>query len=121
MSMRDWAAGVLSLKKTVPLRLTLMSVAKPWMLASPAPLTSHCEEGLPGRQFSASMALAGEAQEAMAACVRESRRKVHERKTIAEALHAVFPFPTPAPAPRRAEPLNRSSRRIGLGLTSSLA
>ena len=29
------------------------------MLASPAPVTSHSEDGLPGRQFSATLALAG--------------------------------------------------------------
>ena len=40
-----------------------MSVAKPTMLgSSPSMLTSHWLEGLPGRQFSATMAFAGEAQ-----------------------------------------------------------
>src|SRR5919197_5356378 len=37
--------------------LTLMLSAKPWMLESPAPLTSHVLCGVPGRQFSASIAL----------------------------------------------------------------
>src|SRR6267143_1187576 len=37
-----------------------MSVAKPWMLASPAPMMSHSVEGFPGRQFSATIAFAGE-------------------------------------------------------------
>src|SRR5262245_48531284 len=32
-----------------------MSVANPWMLASPAPLTSHCVAGLPGSAFSAAI------------------------------------------------------------------
>ena len=43
-----------------------MSVAKPWMLASPAPATSHWSRGVPGRQFSASISLPGTAQEAWA-------------------------------------------------------
>src|SRR3954467_8229786 len=42
--------------------LTLMSVAKPWMVESPLPLTSHSVLGLPGRQFSATMAFAGASQ-----------------------------------------------------------
>ena len=41
---------------------TLMSVAKPWMLGSPAPVTSHSEAGFPGRQFSATISLAGGSQ-----------------------------------------------------------
>src|SRR5262245_15556889 len=90
MSRRDCAAGVLSLKKTVLPRLTLMSVANPWMLESPAPLTSHCEEGLPGRQFSASMALAGDAHEATAAGVRASKRKVIESNTPSHPWRRVF-------------------------------
>jgi hypothetical protein len=40
-------------------RLTLISVANPWMVVSPAPLISHSLEGLPGRQFSATIGLAG--------------------------------------------------------------
>ena len=55
---------MLTLNETVSPRFTLMSVAKPWRLASPAPLMSHSPGGLPGRQFSASMALAGLPQSA---------------------------------------------------------
>ena len=47
---------MLTLNETVWPRFTLMSVAKPWRFASPAPLTSHSLGGLPVRQFSASMA-----------------------------------------------------------------
>ena len=57
--MRYAEAVVSTLNETVPPRLTLMSVAKPWRLASPEPLTSHSLAGLPGLQFSASMALTG--------------------------------------------------------------
>ena len=52
------------LNEIVPPRLTLMSVAKPWMFASPAPLMSHSLEGLPALQFSASIALDGLTQSA---------------------------------------------------------
>ena len=47
------------LNSTVSPVSTLMSVAKPWIDASPAPLTSHSEAGLPGRQFSATISLSG--------------------------------------------------------------
>src|SRR5262249_29984046 len=39
----------------VPPWLTLMLVANPWMLGSPAPLMSHWLEGLPGSAFSATI------------------------------------------------------------------
>src|ERR1700737_2802707 len=39
-----------------------MSVAKPWMLASPAPMMSHSVEGSPARQCSATITFAGERQ-----------------------------------------------------------
>ena len=43
-----------------------MSVAKPWIAALPAPETSHSDAGDPGRQFSASISLAGFPQSALA-------------------------------------------------------
>jgi len=52
------AAVVSILKSMLCPRLTLMSVANPWMLGSPAPSTSHSLAGLPGRQFSATTGLA---------------------------------------------------------------
>ena len=54
------------LKCTVPPCGTLISVAKPWMLESPIPETSHWFCGVPGRQFSASISLPGAAHEAWA-------------------------------------------------------
>src|SRR4051812_10925662 len=65
MSSRHCLAFVLTLKRTVPPRFTLMSVAKPWIDVSPRSNVgmSHCEDGVPGRQFSRSMSFAGEAHE----------------------------------------------------------
>src|SRR5205823_15015173 len=45
-------ADVSILKSSVPPGATLMSVANPWMLASPAPDTSHWLAGSPGFWFS---------------------------------------------------------------------
>jgi hypothetical protein len=50
---------VLTLKDTVAPWFTLMDVAKPWIVESPAPLISHWLCGVPGRQFSASMVFLG--------------------------------------------------------------
>ena len=47
---------VLILKWTVSPWSTLMSVANPWMLGSPPPLTSHSLCGLPGFEFSQTIA-----------------------------------------------------------------
>src|SRR5919202_2198549 len=52
MSSRYDRAAVLTLKRTVSPRLTLMSVAKPWIDVLPAPVTSHVERGVPGFVFS---------------------------------------------------------------------
>jgi len=41
-------ADVSILKSSVPPGATLMSVANPWMLVSPAPDTSHWLAGSPG-------------------------------------------------------------------------
>jgi hypothetical protein len=41
--------------------LTLISVAKPWIVASPMPEMSHSERGFPARQFSAVIAFAAQA------------------------------------------------------------
>ncbi len=66
-------AFVSTLNPTVSPRLTLMSVAKPWMLESPAPVMSHSLAGLPGRQFSATIAFAGAAH-AFVPVVNDQRR-----------------------------------------------
>jgi hypothetical protein len=54
MSMWYDAASVSILKCTVSPRLTLMSVAKPWIVASPASAVgmSHPARGVPGSAFS---------------------------------------------------------------------
>src|SRR6266850_5338422 len=56
--MRYADASVVILKFSVAPWLTLISVANPWMVASPDPTTSHCEAGLPGREFSHAIAFA---------------------------------------------------------------
>src|SRR4051812_10635142 len=52
MSMWYAAAVVLTLKETVLPALTLCSVAKPWIVGSPSPGTSHWLDGDPGSAFS---------------------------------------------------------------------
>jgi len=51
----------------VPLLLE-MSVAKPWMLASPDPEMSHSLAGLPGLEFSHGIRLAIDGSQGSAAC-----------------------------------------------------
>ena len=51
------AAVVVTLKETVPPLFTLMSVANPWIVASPDPVMSHSDLGLPGSWFSAGIGL----------------------------------------------------------------
>src|SRR5712692_10626283 len=68
-------AVVLILKWTVWPWLTLISVAKPWMLRSPASLMSHSVEGLPGFEFSQAMAFAiGGLQEKVCAFAKVTAR-----------------------------------------------
>src|SRR4051794_37378822 len=52
--MSSWydLAGVFTLKRTASPTLTLISVAKPWMVELPAPLTSQVVDGVPGWMFS---------------------------------------------------------------------
>src|SRR3954470_7437994 len=65
MSSRHARAGVLTLNRIVLPRFTLMSVAKPWIVVSPLSKVgiSQVVDGVPGRQFSFSMSLAGAAHE----------------------------------------------------------
>ena len=44
------------LNDTVSPWSTLISVANPWIDGSPTPVMSHSEAGLPGKQFSATIA-----------------------------------------------------------------
>src|SRR3954447_5848532 len=50
-------AGVVTLNEIALPLLTLMSVEKPWIVASPDPDTSHSDGGLPGCWFSAGIGL----------------------------------------------------------------
>ena len=58
-------ASVSTLKLIDSPRPTLMSVAKPWMLGSPAPATSHSLAGFPGSAFSATIAFWARAMPAL--------------------------------------------------------
>src|SRR4030095_7856038 len=62
MSIRYFGESVSILKERVSPRLTLMSVANPWIVESPELLISHSVRAFPGLQFSATILLAGEAQ-----------------------------------------------------------
>ena len=68
MSMLKAVAVVSTLKETVPPWSVLMSVVKPWSVGSPAPLTCHSEDGLPGLLFSAATSLVPVVTEAGALC-----------------------------------------------------
>src|SRR6476646_11366938 len=57
MSMWYDEAGVLILKVTVSPRFTLIAVANPWMVESPAPLTCQSLAGSPARVFSQAITL----------------------------------------------------------------
>src|ERR1700722_12108081 len=81
-------ASVLTLKVIVCPTFTLISVANPWMVGSPAPLTSHWLGGFPGRQFSASIGFAGalqfcpKAAEEKPKHTRTTHRKAKERTRV---------------------------------------
>src|SRR5262245_61020472 len=57
MSRRYDVESVSILKLTVCPRLTLISVVKPWIEASPPPVTSHSDGGFPASRFSHMIAL----------------------------------------------------------------
>src|SRR6478609_11437975 len=69
MSSRYDVAVVLTLKFSVSATSTLISVAKPWMVVLPDPLTSQALLGLPGLLFSHATGLARGAQGSAAASV----------------------------------------------------
>ena len=50
-------AGVLILKDSVSPAFTLIDVAKPWIVESPAPLTCQSLGGSPGNEFSQAITL----------------------------------------------------------------
>src|SRR4051812_11132170 len=85
MSRRYDEASVSTLNPTVSPRLTLIAVAKPWIVGSPAPSTSHSSCGDPGRQFSASMPFAGSPQDARATGGAARPKTAPRTAAIAEA------------------------------------
>src|SRR6478609_2372314 len=83
MSMWYDRAGVLILKDTVSPTFTLIEVAKPWIVWSPAPLTCQSLGGSPGKLFSQAITLVtggpqGPAAAAGRAYTTESKAKSRE-------------------------------------------
>src|SRR3954451_17692461 len=93
-------AGVLTLKLTVAPRLTDMSVAKPWIVLSPTPVTSHSLGGLPVWQFSTTTALepAGAGHAAWAAGASVSQPAANPIATTAHTSHCRAPVRVSAPS-----------------------
>src|SRR4051812_3951927 len=56
-----YAAGLFTLNETVPPTFALMSVVKPWIVASPEPSTSQTLDGVPGLEFSQTIGFVGAA------------------------------------------------------------
>ena len=83
-------AGVLILKDSVSPAFTLIDVAKPWIVESPAPLTCQSLGGSPGSVFSQAITLVtggphGPAAAAGRALARESKvRSTASRRPIAQ-------------------------------------
>ena len=71
--MLNEAAVVLTLKRTTPPLFTLMSVANPWIVPSPAPMMSHSLAGLPASRFSHRMGLAAPSHDCACAVDAEPR------------------------------------------------
>src|SRR6516165_11128035 len=65
-----------------------MSVAKPWMVESPMPLTCHCEGSLPDRQFSATIAFFGELHCAKACA--QKKNTIRTTESLRNMLFASF-------------------------------
>src|SRR5436190_21149355 len=82
-------AGVLILKLTVCPTFTLMSVAKPWIVASPAPVTSHTVSGVPVWLFSHATALISGLHgsvAALAGCAPTPPRATHNVAIVTPAI-----------------------------------
>ena len=79
-------AFVSTLKRTVWPWFTLMRVAKPWIEAAPAPLTSHWLWGVPGFEFSQTIGLATGGSQGAATAV--STRMANAGRTRAASRRA---------------------------------
>src|SRR5262249_32775114 len=97
MSMWYESAFVSILKCTASPRLTLMSVAKPWIDGSPAsPLgMSHCAWGVPGSAFSTWMGLSARAVDAVPSASANASETAdpHERTVRPECERCMFSLP----------------------------
>ena len=93
-------ASVLTLKRAVSPRWTLISVANPWMLESPAPVISHSDAGLPGRDSLHTTAFAGDvhASSRKRAPAKPGNPRTASPRTAATTrrnTNGVVPSPTP--------------------------
>src|SRR5437763_605836 len=100
-------AGVLILNETVPPTLTLMSVANPWMVESPAvgPM-SHWLGGVPGLVFSQAIGLITGGPQGPAASTRS------EPPAVASRLPSTAAAARTAPRTRAPLPPSPISRRV---------
>ena len=90
MSSRYDVAVVLTLKLSVSPTLTLISVAKPWMVVLPEPLTSQVLLGVPGLLFSQATGLARGAQGSAAASVPTKIGRVDEMSRMSAQRRSAF-------------------------------
>jgi hypothetical protein len=80
------------LKLTVSPRLTLMRVAKPWIVGLPSRSTFHSDGGLPGRLFSHAILLSTGLHGSAAAAGRtEAIETLAARSTSADETTTAFP------------------------------
>src|SRR6478609_1964198 len=98
MSRRYDDAGVSILKPSVSPTLTLIWVAKPWMLLLPAPVIPHSLSGLPGLVFSQATGLTTGAS--------------HGAATAAGGATTLSPATTSAPTAAMTQVLDRGIRQM---------
>jgi hypothetical protein len=114
----------LILKLTVVPTLTLMSVAKPWMLGSPAPEMSHTLGSVPSSWFSQTMLLPVQPAGTAASASRPAKpvKVAHSKATVtAIARHAgawAFVNAARLSGPRWREPMGVLGRDLPLGAGS---
>src|SRR4051812_47370060 len=102
------AAVVSILKRTASPTFTLICVAKPWIVGSPAPSTSHVDCGVPDKQFSATTEFAGDAHGPVAAPATWGAaarpNEAHRTAATAAILRRLPPAGGPAPNQRGVSP-----------------
>src|SRR5262249_35551444 len=99
-----------------------MSVVKPWIVLLPAPETSHVLCGVPGRQFSATIAFAGLAQSAAAMDGEAAKSTPTERSMASRSARFVKgSFPSPDRTPDTTGGGPRQLARRGMAFVGNLA